>query len=129
MKSFRELLSGAIALALALALPLCALAEEFPEGAAPVDPAQLAQHLGGKTFTVKLKDGNSWRVEYKSNGYFFFNHSLGASDTGQWRGEESKLCTKGLRLISASCNEVRMKDGALVLKRDNGDVIQFVEKQ
>ena len=115
--------------AMPLTVPRFALADEFPDGASPLQSTELSQRLAGKVFTVQLKNGSGWRFEYKPNGYFFFNHSSGRTDSGDWKAEESKLCMKGRTLIDASCNEMRLQDGALLLKRDNGDVVQFVEKQ
>jgi hypothetical protein len=105
-----------------------ASAEEFPDGATVLPTAEITQRFAGKIFTVKVRDNATWRIEYHANGYFFFNHSNGFSDTGEWNIQNGKLCSKG-RKINASCNEVRLKDDILLLKRDNGDVVQFVEKK
>lgn len=100
-------------------------APAFPDDASAPSSADLQQRLAGKVFAVKLASGGSWRLEYKSNGYFFINTSAGFSDTGEWRVEDGKLCSKG-RKIFASCNEVRVKGDGLFLKRDSGEVVQFV---
>jgi hypothetical protein len=117
-----------------LALALCGVAlaqsdnsKAFPDGASAATAAELQQRLADKTFNVKLGDGTSWHVEYKSSGSFVLTTSSGFSDNGQWTIEEGKICGKG-RKIGSSCNEARLKDGAIFLKRDNGDVVQFVEQ-
>jgi hypothetical protein len=117
---------------LALALSGVALAQSdnpkaFPDGASAATAAELQQRLADKTFNVKLGDGTSWHVEYKSGGAFALTTSSGFSDNGQWTAEDGKICAKG-RKIGSSCNEARMKDSAIFLKRDNGEVVQFVEQ-
>lgn len=99
-------------------------AQSFPDGAASISANELQQKLAGKRFTMNLADGTIWRVEYKTTGAFLFN-SGNFSDTGDWNVEEGRLCSKG-RKIGASCNDVRAKDGTLYLKRDNGEIVQFV---
>lgn len=94
-----------------------------------LQPAQVTQQFAGKVFNVKLKDGSGWRFDFRPNGSFYFNHSAGASDSGDWKVEQSSLCTKGRKLIDASCNEVRIKDERILFKRDNGDIVEFVEKR
>lgn len=100
-------------------------APAFPDGAAPPNAAELRERLAGKLIKVQLADGSSWRLEYKANGYFFVNTSRGFSDTGEWRTEDGKLCSKG-RKINPSCNDVRVVGDALYLKRDSGEIVQFV---
>lgn len=103
-------------------------AEEFPDGVAILTAQEVTSRVSGKVFTVKLKDGASWRIDYKANGYYFFNHSRGGTDTGEWKTEDGKLCHNG-RKAGPSCNEVRLKDDGLLLKRDNGDVVHYVENK
>ena len=93
----------------------------FPVESAPLAPAALQETLAGKTYTVKLVDGTSWRWQFNSNGYFFFN-SGNFSDTGKWNIKESALCSEGKK-IKASCNEIQQQGANLFLKRDNGDVV------
>jgi hypothetical protein len=116
----------------ALALSGVALAQSdnskvFPDGASTATAAELQQHLADKAFNIKLGDGTSWHVEYKSGGAFALTTSSGFSDNGQWTTEDGKICGKG-RKIGSSCNEARIKDSAIFLKRDNGEVVQFVEQ-
>jgi hypothetical protein len=106
-----------------------AFAEDFPDGTAALQPAQVTEQFSGKVFNVKLRDGTGWRFDFRPNGSFYFNHSSGASDSGEWKVEQSSLCTKGRKLIDASCNEVRFKEDQVFLKRDNGDVVEFVQKR
>ena len=109
----------------ALAQPAAPLA--FPEDAVAPARADLQQRLAGKVFNVKLADGAGWRLEYKTNGYYFVNTSAGNNDTGQWRAEDGKLCSKGRKSNSeGSCNEARVRGNELYVKRTNGEIIQLV---
>jgi len=85
----------------------------------------MQESFSGKTYTVKLANGTSWKWDFRSNGYFYFSTSDCFSDTGKWSIKETKVCTEG-RKINASCNEVRQNGAGLNYKRDNGDVIPMV---
>lgn len=111
--------------AVAFSLPACA--DEFPDGASPLTPDQVTETFSGKSFNVKVKDGTSWHFDFKTGGDFNFLWSKGARDTGVWKVEDSKLCTRGAKYIDPSCNEVRKVDGKILFKRDNGDIVEFVE--
>ena len=93
----------------------------------PVDSVELAEPamqdaFAGKIYAVKLPNGTSWKWDFRSNVYYYFNTSDGFSDTGKWNIKETKLCTEG-RKINASCNEIRKLGDILNYKRDNGDVV------
>lgn len=98
----------------------------FPEDSTQASASDIQQRLTGKTFDIKLADGSSWHVEYTSANAYDFHTNSGFSDHGEWKAEDGKVCSKGQK-IPYSCNEVRMKGDAIFLKRDNGEVIQFVE--
>ena len=95
----------------------------FPTESVPLVPAALQEAIAGKTYTVKLVDGTSWRWQFNSNGYFYFN-SGNFSDTGKWNIKESALCSEGKK-IKASCNEIQQQGANLFLKRDNGDIVMM----
>ena len=118
----------AVAACCSTALAQPSAAPTFPDGAASPNAGELRERLAGKLIKVQLADGSSWRLEYKANGYFYVNTSGGFSDTGEWRTEDGKLCSKG-RKITSNCNEVRVVGDALYLKRDSGEIIQFVTAQ
>ena len=107
--------------------PLAAHSQQFPEGASTPNEADVKKYLDDKVFNVKLADGNSWRLEYKSNGYFFVNTSTGFSSSGQWKAEDGRLCGQ-LKGRDRSCNDVRFHQDLLHLKRDSGEIIQLVSK-
>ena len=117
----------------AMLLPLLAATQafaqtapaDFPADATTLSAAALQEAFAGKVFAVKLTDGTGWRLEYKSNGYFWVNTSKGFSDTGKWSTTDGKLCGEGQK-IRASCNEVRANGKALLLKRDSGEIIELV---
>jgi hypothetical protein len=104
-----------------------AAAQVFPEGATTPGAAEVRKHLEGKVFDVGLADGTSWRLEYKSNGYFFVNTSTGFNGSGQWQAEDGRLCGQ-LRGGDRSCNEVRFSQDRMHLKRNSGEVIQYRAK-
>ncbi len=105
-----------------------AAARGFPEGASAPTAADLKQHVVGKVFDVKIADGTTWRLEYKDSGYFWVNTSTGFADSGTWDAQDGKLCTERKRGNGRSCNDVRIKDGQMHLKRDNGEFIVFVAR-
>lgn len=116
--------------ALTMTLSLIAAAQtvlpkDFPEGATPLAAPELKERVAGKVFKVSLADGGSWRLEYRANGYFFINTSGGFNSSGQWRTEDSKLCSQG-KSIPTACNEVRLSGELMHLKRTNGEVIALV---
>jgi hypothetical protein len=100
-------------------------AQGFPDGASSLPATELAQRFSGKTFNVKLADGGTWHVEYKADGSFSLAMNNGFKDTGDWRTEDGKICSKG-RKIGSSCNDVRINSDNIFLKRDSGEIVQFV---
>jgi hypothetical protein len=115
-------------LAILLLLPAAAFADgsAFPDGATPPSAAEIQQHINGKAFDIKLADGSTWHVQYGNSGDYDFKSSQGFADHGSWSAEDGKICSKGAK-IPYSCNEVRMKGDDMYLKRDSGEIIQFVE--
>jgi hypothetical protein len=97
---------------------------EFPAGAQPAADAALKEHLAGKVFHVERADGNHWRLQYQGHGFYYINTARGYTDSGKWRVEDSKLCSEPQK-TAAACNDVRLADGALYLKRGNGEVIKL----
>ncbi len=110
---------------------LCAFgsawAQGFPEGATTPSADELKQRLGSNVFSVKLADGTSWRLEFKSTGYFWVDTSSGFKGTGEWTAEDGKLCSQ-LRGRDRACNDVRIHQNLLTLKRDSGEIIQYVPR-
>ena len=104
-----------------------ALAQEFPQGGENMSNGDIRKYVEDKVHDVKLADGSSWRLEYKSNGYFFINTSRGFNGDGQWQVEDGKLCGQ-LRGRDRTCNEVRLLKGVMHYKRDNGEIVQFVPR-
>jgi hypothetical protein len=102
-----------------------AFAQAFPDDVVTPSAAEIKQRLSGKNMLVKLADGGSWRLQYKDDGYFFLNTASGFSDSGKWTTEDGKLCG-ALRKVGSSCNEVRTKGDAFFLKRESGEIVQFV---
>jgi hypothetical protein len=103
-----------------------ALPTEFPSDAMPIAGDALKARFSDRVFKVAHASGSTWRLQYKSDGYYFVNIApSGFSDSGKWRIEESKICTEPQKL-AASCSEVRTLGEALVVKRGaNGEVIRL----
>jgi len=59
-------------------------------------------------------------------GHFFINVGNYA-DSGVRAVEDGKLCTKPQK-SKAACHEMRPSAGSLLLKRDNGQLAEFVAK-
>jgi hypothetical protein len=98
----------------------------FPDDAITPSAADIQQRLTGKAFDIKIGDGSMWHVQYGDGGTYDFKSSKGFADHGNWNAEDGKICSKGSKL-PYSCNKVRMKGADLYLKRDNGEIVQFVE--
>ncbi|MCC2673849.1 MAG: hypothetical protein K0R58_796 [Ramlibacter sp.] len=122
----RQPLPG-FALALLLACSFPAAAQAFPEGASPLSAAEIKQRLVDRVLDVKLADGVTWRLEYKSNGYFFVNTSRGFNGSGPWSAEDGKLCGQ-LQGAKLACNEVRLHQDIVHYKRDSGEIIRLVPR-
>jgi len=105
---------------------LTAHSQQFPEGASTPTAADVKKYLDDKVFKIKLADGNSWRLEYKSNGYFYVNTSTGFNGSGQWQAEDGRLCGQ-LKGRDRSCNDVRVHQDLLHLKRDSGEIIRYTQ--
>ena len=100
---------------------------EFPEGATVATSNEVKEGVGGKVFLANISPQEKWRLQYNKNGYIFLNSTRGWSDSGRWAAEDGKLCME-LPKIPKSCNEVRIKDGALYLMRDSGQVVPYISK-
>lgn len=107
--------------------PAAAIPAEFPADATPLSAAELKEKLADKVFNVQLANGGTWRLDYRSNGFFYVNVGGGGNGSGPWRTEDGKLCTQ-VRSSDAACNEVRQRGELLYLKRMSGEVIALVPK-
>lgn len=95
---------------------------DFPQGAEPISADALRDALSGKVFSVAPVKGPTWRWQFDGNGYFFLN--IGSfQNSGKWSTRESSVCQDTGK--STGCNEMRMKDSVLYLKRDSGEVVSF----
>ena len=113
--------------AFSLLLSLSAHAQDFPDSATPASTAELTSRLTSKQFTVQLKNGVTWRLEFNNNGYFFLDTSTGGKATGTWRAEDGKLCSQ-VRGGDPQCNEARLHDGFLYIRRADGEVIKYLPR-
>lgn len=115
---------------LAVALPLSLVAASafgFPEGAASPSADELRKRLADRVFGVTLANGATWRLEFKGSGYVFVDTSSGFRGNGPWRTEDGKLCSK-LQGNQEVCNEARVHDDVLHLRRVDGEIIRYIPK-
>lgn len=95
----------------------------WPANARILAPDDLRRRVAGKVFELPMDQGASLRLDYRDNGYVFINvHPSGASDTGRWRVDGSKVCAE-LRRYPSSCNEWRAVGERLMLRRTNGQLV------
>ena len=83
----RILISACFALA-----SMNAHSQQFPEGASTPTAPDVKKYLDDKVFSVKLADGNSWRLEYKSNGYFLREHQ-------HWLQRQRAMASRGRKAL------------------------------
>ena len=98
--------------------------QQFPEGATTPNAAEIETYVKGKVFNVKVANGTTWHMEYKGDGSLVVDPSSGRRYNGSWSFADGKLCDQP-RGQPKSCNDVRMHQDLLHLKRDNGEIIQF----
>lgn len=110
-----------------LALVVPSVAQAFPDGASELSDIELMQRLSDRVFDVKLADGVSWRLEYKSNGYFFIDTSNNFRGDGKWAAENGKLCGQ-LRGRDRTCSDVRLHQDILHVKRISGEIMRLVPR-
>ena len=104
-------------------------AQDFPADATAPTAEQLSAALGGKAFDVAPADGTRWRLEFKSNGYFFININNGFNGSGEWRAEDGKLCTRLQgRDAAMTCNEARLSGAQVLARRTTGEMIRYVPR-
>lgn len=113
-----------LALASAFASVAASAADGFPDGAKTLSAAEVKQRFSDKIFTTKLASGVSWRLEYKSDGYFYVDTSTGFRGAGQWQAADGQLCGQ-LKGRDHSCNEVRVHQDQLLVQQKTGEVLVF----
>lgn len=100
------------------------VAQGFPADSTVPSNEEIRKYVESGVLSAAMADGTSWRLEYKPNGHFFINTSRGFNSDGQWQVEDGKLCG-ALKGRERTCNAVRMHQGVLHYKRDNGEIVQF----
>jgi hypothetical protein len=108
----------------ALALAAATQAQAFPDGATAPSATELRQRLEGRVFDVQLADGTSWRLQYQSSGYFYIDTSRGFRGDGSWKVEDGRVCSQ-LRGRDGSCNEMRVHQDRLHMRRDSGEIVRL----
>ena len=116
----------------ALTLGLTALtgspaALAFPDGATSPSAEEIRKHISGQVFSVTLKNGTGWRLDFNSNGYFFVDVSTGSRATGQWKTEDGRICSK-INVPDFTCSDARMHESYLYIRRTDGEIIKYVPK-
>lgn len=115
-----------VLLACGVALAATASGAEFPEGLRTPLANEVQDLLSDKNYQAILPNGNVWRVDYKSNGYLFFV-SGGFTDSGKWRAEDGRMCFQ-MSKSGTGCNDVRVGEGAMYVKRANGEILKYVRR-
>jgi len=116
-----------------LLFPLVAAAQTamptaFPDDSTPLTNEALRERVAGKVFRLTAHNGMTMRIDYKTNGFAFFDTSTGGRDSGPWRVEEGKLCADWRR-ATGGCSEVRALGDKLYIKRvSNGEVLAFTSE-
>ena len=100
--------------------------KEFPADASTLSPEELKEKLSGRVYALDWIGATPWRMEFKSNGYVFFNAG-NSNGSGTWRTEAGRVCTE-IRAFGANCNEIRQSGGQLYYKRLSGEVIEMRAK-
>jgi len=98
--------------------------QQFPDGATTPNAAEIEKYVKDKVFNVKTASGNTWHMEYKGDGSLLVDPSIGRRYNGTWSFADGKLCDQP-RGQPKSCNDVRIYQDLLYLKRESGEIIQF----
>ena len=99
----------------------------FPDGASTPAKDEVRLRVADKSFGVALVNRTTWRLEFKSSGTFFVNTSTGFNGGGDWNAQDGQLCSK-LRGSELVCNDVRVFEDVLYLKRADGEVIKYTPR-
>lgn len=128
----RHLIVSAAAVAAALLQTQFARAgpaPDFSEGSARPTAAELSSHIAGHVFVAKVANGTTWRMDYGSSaGYVFVDLGNGARDTAKWSAEDGRICHQFQRTFPSGCNEYRLVEGQLYLKRNSGEIVKLEAK-
>lgn len=101
------------------------LPTDYPPEAQVITAQALKDRLANHVFKARLFDRSGWRLQFKGD-YIYLNLSSGASDSGRWRTEDSRLCVDYQRFPSG-CSDIRATDSAIFLKRGStGEVVALV---
>ena len=82
---------------------------------------ELQSVLSGKIFLVKVDKSPVWRWQFNSDGSFTIDIG-NYNDSGKWNIKESSVCQESKR-GNSGCNEIRVKENILYLKRDNDEIV------
>ena len=100
-------------------------ASDFPSASAAISGENLRRAFADKAYTVRLADGSTWKLQYKANGYFFVNTSVGFNGSGTWKVQDDKVCTDG-RGMTPACVVVHQQGDSLFMKRSvSGEIIEL----
>lgn len=106
-------------LAAALSVSLVdASAFGFPEGASSPSADELRKRLADRVFGVTLANGANRRFGFKGSGF---------RANGPWRTGDGTLCSK-LQRNQEVCNDARLHDDVLHLRRVDGEIIRYIPK-
>ena len=98
--------------------------QDFPADATVPSAKEITEHIAGKNFKWRTAGGDLIRVQFTGRGYIYVDAPRGGQTSGDWRTEDGKLCGT-LRGSGAFCNEARMSEGVLHLRRTNGEIVRY----
>jgi Protein of unknown function (DUF995) len=127
MFPFKHLSISVAAVSMWASASVFAQQAEFPAGATTPDVAQLKQYMNNRVFTQMGPNGATGRLEYKDNGYFYWNSNQGQNASGTWTASDGSLCGQIANRPNA-CSTVRLLDGILHYRRENGEIHRLIPR-
>jgi hypothetical protein len=98
--------------------------KDFPADSTTPNGQLLHEYLAGKTFVGKFASGAVVTTQFSADGKLKSTVSTGGVDTGDWKTEDGRLCGS-LRKAGSFCNDARLKDSTLWLRRMNGEIVRY----
>ena len=99
--------------------------KDFPPDLTTPNEQVLHEYLAGKTLVGKFASGATVTTQFATDGKLKSSISTGGIDSGDWKTEDGKLCGS-LRKAGAFCNDARLGEGVLWLRRMNGEIVRYV---
>lgn len=101
--------------------------KDFPADVTTPNEQALREYLAGKTLVGKFVSGATATTQFATDGKLKSSISTGGVDTGEWKAEDGKLCGT-LRKAGVFCNDARLGEGILWLRRMNGEIVRYAPR-